>query len=643
MINIIAPLTTEIQQVLKKVWGYDRFRPLQEEIINAVMEGNDVLAILPTGGGKSVCFQVPALVMEGICIVVSPLIALMKDQVEQLKKRGISASAVYSGMSRREIDIVLDNCVYGGVKFLYVSPERLQTEILKERVKKMQVSLLAVDEAHCISQWGYDFRPPYLEIADFRELIPTAKLIALTASATPKVQKDIQEKLKFQRSKVFQRSFARPNLSYSVRFEEHKEGKLMEILAKVPGSAIVYVRSRKRTQLLANYLIRSGIVADYYHAGLSNEVRNRKQEDWVQDKLRVIVATNAFGMGIDKANVRTVIHMDLPDTLEAYYQEAGRAGRDDRKAFAVMLYHKKDVEELRERILQAYPSVDVLRRVYQSLANYYKIAVGSSQLASYDFVLDDFIETFGFNRNEVYYSIKKLSEEGLIQLNESFFQPSRVHITVDHQKLYEFQLFNETYDSFIKALLRIYGGEMFSTYSSISERQLSLFLKIPIYEVKQKLKYLEQIGIISYDQQKDKPQLTFITPRFETSRLPLDIRKINGRKHQDIEKSEAVIAYVEQKNRCRTQLLSEYFGELKADKCGVCDFCVEEKRRGEFVDEESLRISILEMVKQQPLLPEELTGKLENFSQEVVIESIRKLLDGEELYYDKGGRLDLIK
>jgi ATP-dependent DNA helicase RecQ len=373
------------QQILKQYWHYDAFRPLQEEIINSIMDGKDTLALLPTGGGKSVCFQVPALMLEGICIVVSPLIALMKDQVEQLKRRGINATAIYSGMSKREIDITLDNCIYSDIKFLYVSPERLKTELFIERARKMKISLLAIDEAHCVSQWGYDFRPPYLQIADFKEEVNIQRTIALTATATKEVKEDIVLKLDLKDCQKFQKSFVRENLSYSAFQLENKQAKLIEILTNVQGSSVVYVRSRKRTQKVAELLTQNGIAASFYHAGLSGTIRDERQAAWIENKTRVIVATNAFGMGIDKPDVRTVVHLDLPDTLEAYYQEAGRAGRDEKKAYAVALYHLQDKEELTDRVERSVVTKDELKRTYQALANYYKLAIGSQAFSSYDF------------------------------------------------------------------------------------------------------------------------------------------------------------------------------------------------------------------------------------------------------------------
>jgi ATP-dependent DNA helicase RecQ len=634
----------EIRKILKKVWGYDAFRPLQEEIVTAVLEGKDVLALMPTGGGKSICFQVPALAREGICIVVTPLIALMKDQVEQLKRRGIPAVAIYSGMSRREIDVALDNCVYGNIKFLYVSPERLKTDLMLERVKRMRVGLLAIDEAHCISQWGYDFRPPYLEIAEFRKMIPEVNVIALTATATPEVKLDIQDKLDFKDGrKVFQKSFSRANLSYSVRTTDQKEAKLLDILTKVPGTAIVYVRSRKRTELLAHLLSSQGISADYYHAGLSTEERAGRQEQWINNKIRVIVATNAFGMGIDKPDVRLVVHVDLPDTLEAYYQEAGRAGRDEKKAFAVALLDENDGPGLLFKIKKSYPAIDKLKRVYQSLANFNKIAVGSSMLASYDFDLEQFANTYNLSKADVYYSLKILEEEGLVQLNEGFYQPSKVRFTVNNQQLYEFQIMNEKYEPIIKALLRTYGGELFSDFCQFEEKQLAKVTGMPLSEVRFKLQALDKQEVLSYLPQKTKPQVTFITPRFDASRLPLDKEKLERRKSRDLDKAQAVIDYVQENDRCRTLMLLEYFGEISDKSCGVCDVCIENKKDVKVTAKELYRIKVLKQLASKAVEPEMLYQLINARNEDDLTLILKDMLDSQELTYDEKGRLKIKK
>ncbi|WP_310590311.1 ATP-dependent DNA helicase RecQ [Dyadobacter sp. NIV53] len=529
---------SDIHAVLKQYWGYDQFRPFQEEAIRTVLNGLDTLVLLPTGGGKSICFQVPVMAMNGVCIVVTPLIALMKDQVEQLKKRGISAAAIHSGMNRHEIDITLDNCIHGTTKFLYVSPERLRTDIMIERTKRMTICLLAVDEAHCISSWGYDFRPSYLLISDYRDLLPGVPVIALTATATEEVRADILDKLKMKSARVFKQSFARANLSYSAFMEENKERKLIQILKNVPGTAIVYVRTRKRTKELADSLSRQGIPAQSYHAGLPFRDRTERQMAWIKNQVRVIVATNAFGMGIDKPDVRAVIHFDLPESLEAYYQEAGRAGRDEKKAYAVALFNKIDLEELAESVERKYPSAEIVKRVYQALANYYKIPVGGAEFESFSFDIQDFAGIFGLPVSETHYALKLLEEEGFIQLSENFNDTSKIHFIVDNRQLYDFQIRYGEFDSFIKMLLRLYGGELFTEYVRISESEIAQIYFAPLQEINKKLVFLKERDVIDYEPKRDKPQLTFLTPRYDASLLPLNVYEIEKRRKQTGRKQE---------------------------------------------------------------------------------------------------------
>nr|WP_240543845.1 ATP-dependent DNA helicase RecQ [Spirosoma foliorum] len=616
---------------------------MQEDVVNTVLDRQDSLVLMPTGGGKSICFQVPTLAMKGVCIVVTPLIALMKDQVEQLRKRGIPAAAIYSGMHYREIDTTLDNCIYGNTKFLYVSPERLRTEIVIERVKQMTVCLLAVDEAHCISAWGYDFRPPYLQIAEFRELIPDTPIIALTASATPDVQKDIVEKLALKDPAIFRQTFARPNLSYSAVLEENKDARLLRALQNVPGCGIVYVRSRRQTQKVAQWLNRQDISADFYHAGLTTQQRAEKQDAWIQNQTRVMVATNAFGMGIDKPDVRIVIHLDVPDSLEAYYQEAGRAGRDGQKAYALMLYTPDDLESLRFRTEQLYQPLEMLRRVYQALANYTAVPVGGGEFASYDFDLGAFSATFSLPPQETHYALKQLQLEGFIQLNENYFHPSRLTIVLDNRQLYEFQVLHSRFDSFLKLLLRVYGGELFTDFITISESTLARSFMINQSEIEQLLTQLHERNVVIYEKQKDKPQLTFLTPRFDAPSLPVNIQELNRRKELAMRKVQAAILYTEHQTQCRTRLLQAYFGEKPGDACGICDNCLKKKKSAE-----TATAAVREQVRDYVALangpgvsPKQLAHHFAQTDADSLAQIVKLMLAEEEIRYNKNGNLTL--
>ncbi len=629
--------------ILKKYWHHNQFRPLQEEIILAALTGRDVLALLPTGGGKSVCFQVPALIRDGLCIVITPLIALMKDQVEQLKNREIQAIAVHAGMSKQQIDILLNNCLYGPIKFLYVSPERLHTELFRERVKQMNVGLIAVDEAHCISQWGYDFRPSYLQIASLRALKPGVPVIALTATATVEVKADIQEKLELKKPAVFQQSFARDNISFVVRKTENKERKVLEILQKVPGPAIIYVRSRKATQEVSQWLTKKKISASFYHAGLDFEERAKRQDNWIQNKSRVMVATNAFGMGIDKPDVRVVIHLDLPENIESYYQEAGRAGRDGLRSFAVMIYQDADVLNLQLKVEQAQPSPEFLRKVYQALCNYYQLAVGSSEGQSYDFDLQDFSERFGFHAAEVYPALKKLEEEGPIQFNESFYSPSTLHLLLDKGRLYEFQVANARFDPIVKMLLRLYGGELLSGFVKIAEPSLGRGLKIPTTEVVKTLQHLHDLQVLLYQPAKDKPQVTFVLPRQDADRLPLNVKRLENRKKLIFDKMKAMIALVTTSQRCRMQIIQDYFGEVTYKPCGICDVCIEHRKNENLHEVKDLRDEVLNVLKEKALTVEQLEELIAPRDQEVFIDVVREMVDEGLLVYDAVWKLGLKK
>jgi ATP-dependent DNA helicase RecQ len=626
--------------ILHKYWKHTSFRPLQEEIITSVLAGHDTLALLPTGGGKSVCFQVPAMLLNGLCIVVSPLIALMKDQVENLKRKGILAVAVHSGMSRSEIDIHLNNCVFGNTKFLYISPERLQTELFQARVKQMKVALLAIDEAHCISQWGYDFRPPYLKIAELRKVIGDVPVIALTATATPIVADDITSKLEFRKgSETFQQTFARDNLSFVIRETENKNRKLLEILQKVKGSSIVYVRSRKATQEFAEFLTKNGISATYYHAGLTFEQRTSHQDEWIKDKVRVVVATNAFGMGIDKPNVRVVVHLDIPENLESYYQEAGRAGRDGKHSYAVIIFHHADVSSLITKIQQSHPSAEYLGKVYQALANYFQLAYGSAEGESFDFELHQFSDRFKFNMHEVYSALKKLEEEGLIQFNESFYSPSQLYFLADNAELYQFQIANERFDPVIKMLLRLYGGQLSNEFTKISESYLATALHIPVREVVELLKHLHELKLINYNPAKDKPQLTFVLARQDAEQLPLNLKRLAERRELAESKMNSIINYVTSTHRCRMQLIQDYFGEETFIHCGKCDVCIAERKKVNVVEIKELHEEIVKILKEKTFSVEELEERIAPKDSEMFIDVVREMVDQGVIEYDATWKL----
>ncbi len=626
--------------ILKKYWNHSQFRTLQPEIIDSILKCHDTLALLPTGGGKSICFQVPGLQLEGLCIVISPLIALMKDQVENLKNKGIHAVAVHSAMSRQEIDIHLNNCIHGDVKFLYLSPERLHTEIFIARVKQMNVTLIAVDEAHCISQWGYDFRPSYLEIVKLRELLPDVQIIALTASATPQVKDDIVDKLAFKKGyNIFQKTFARENLSFVVRKTENKDRKLMEVLQKVQGPVIIYSRSRKGTHELAEALEKKGISSIYYHAGLTFEQRTDHQEQWINNKKRVMVATNAFGMGIDKPDVRIVAHLDLPENLESYYQEAGRAGRDGKQAYAVVIYHDSDVTNLQTKTKQSQPSIIVLKKTYQALANYFQLALGSGEGESFDFDLYNFCDRFGLQPAITNSALRKLEEEGLIEFNESFYSPSVIHISIDKGRIYEFQVANEQFDPLIKMLFRLYGGQLFSDFTKISEAYLAKGLKIKTSELIKSLKHLNELKIIDYKAAKEKPQITFILPRQDAEKLPVDVKRLEERKVLIESKMKAMSNFVTSTHRCRMQLIQEYFGEETFQTCGKCDVCIEQKKKESSTQTKSLRDEILTLVKSKLYTIDQLEKRIAPTDTEMFIDIIREMVDEGELEYDKVWRL----
>ena len=566
-----------LKEILQQYWGYDAFRPLQEDIINAVLEGKDTLALLPTGGGKSICFQVPALAKDGLCLVISPLIALMKDQVQNLKNKGIPALSVYSGMSFLEVKKTLQNAAHGNYKFLYVSPERLETNLFLEYLPAMNINLIAVDEAHCISQWGYDFRPPYTRIAKLREYLPSVSILALTASATATVQDDICEKLVFSKNQQrFQQSFERANLSYSIFNAASKQNKLLEILNNVKGSAIVYCKSRRHTKDVADLLLMNKINASYYHAGLGNEERNKRQEDWINNNTRVMACTNAFGMGIDKPNVRVVVHYDVPDCLENYYQEAGRAGRDGKRAYAVLLYNDRELQDLQLQSSIRYPEKEEIKTVYTAVMNYLQVAAGSGESVSYDFDLATFAAAFKINILTATYAIKTLEQENILTLNEVFFKPSTIVFICEKNELNEFEQQHPQLELVIKGLLRSYEG-IFDFATAIYETQLANFIHKKLPDVLQQLQVLHQSRIIDYSSRKDKPQLTLLQNRMYADSFMINLSDYAQRKINFEKRVKAIAVYVQQIIQCRSRIIAAYFNDINVKACGICDNCIRQQ------------------------------------------------------------------
>jgi ATP-dependent DNA helicase RecQ len=628
-------------EILNQYWGFKSFRPLQEEIISSVLEGKDSLALMPTGGGKSLCYQIPGLTKQGLCLVISPLIALMKDQIQQLRRKNITAFAIYSGMSRKEVINTLKVAGDSNCKFLYVSPERLETNLFKEYLPGLNINLVAVDEAHCISQWGYDFRPSYLRIAALRQELAGIPILALTASATLEVQDDICEKLEFKEKNIFRQSFERPNLSYSVFSVDSKINKIIEILKNVPGSSIVYCKTRKRTKEISELLQMQNITSNYYHAGLTSEDRIIRQDEWINNKSRVIICTNAFGMGIDKPDVRTVIHADMPDCLENYYQEAGRAGRDGSRSYAVLLQDESDLHELEQLPTERFPLLEEIRNVYQSIANYLQIPTGEGAGNYYDFDISDFLRKFKLNSNTVVYGLKALEQEGWLAFNEVVFRQSTVRFTTDKDYLYEFERSNPTLEEVIKSLLRVYEG-IFDYPATISETVLSGLLRIPAEEIKKQLLQLDQAGIIDYEQQKEGPQLLILRARIKKEDLQINMRSYELRKEKFSRRCRKMIAYAREKRICRSQFIGKYFGDIALKPCGVCDNCLRMKAVSLSKEEfESLNHRILNTVKYEPLHTRDLLVKLSGIKKEKAWKVLEFLQSENKIDVDDKGWVKL--
>ncbi len=612
-------MNNQLENLLFQYWGHKNFRSLQKDIIESVIAKRDTLALLPTGGGKSICFQIPGLALPGITLVISPLIALIKDQVETLNNKGIKAVSIVSGMSHREIDITLDNCIYSDIKFLFISPERIANELFQERVKKMKVNLIAVDEAHCISQWGYDFRPSYLNIVQLRELLPAVKIIALTASATPEVQLDIVEKLQFHNEAIFKKSFERKNLEYLILEEDSKYNRTLSILNKTPGTAVVYVRNRKQTKEISDWLNVNQISADYYHAGLDANLRSEKQDLWMNGTTRVMVSTNAFGMGIDKADVRVVIHFDLPDSLEAYYQEAGRAGRDEKRSFAILLFTEMDISELKRKYLSEYPTLMEIKQVYDLIMNHFQLAYGAGINQQFEFDIDEFIKKTNFSVIKLSHSFNFLQREKYFILSDNLFQPSKINIRISQTELLHFQENHPKFEPLLKIILRSYSG-LFENYIPIHENDLAKRVGLNTSELIQMLLQLVDYQIIDYVPKSSKPSIQFITNRLPQSNLYIDPTYYQSRLANVTNKINSMIDFIKKKT-CRSIQLRQYFGEDNAEKCGHCDVCRAELAN--FKKENALFERISMILKNEPLYLPALLSKIKDLPEKLVLESIQ--------------------
>ena len=624
------------QEILKQYWGYDSFRDLQEEIITSIGEGKDTLGLMPTGGGKSITFQVPALAQEGICIVITPLIALMKDQVQNLRKREIKALAIYSGMTRQEILTALENCIFGNYKFLYISPERLDTEIFRTKLRSMKVSMITVDESHCISQWGYDFRPAYLKIAEIRELLPEVPVLALTATATPEVVTDIQARLKFREGNVFRMSFERKNLAYIVRKTDNKTKELLYILQRISGSAIIYVRNRRRTKEITELLMNEGITADFYHAGLDNAVKDLRQKRWQSGEVRVMVATNAFGMGIDKPDVRIVLHLDLPDSPEAYFQEAGRAGRDGEKAYAVILYSKSDKTTLHKRVVDTFPDKEYILNVYEHLQYYYQMAMGDGFQCIREFNLEEFCRKFKYFPVPVDSALKILTQAGYLEYTDEQDNSSRILFTIRRDELYKLREMGKEAEALIQSILRSYTG-VFTDYAYISEESLAVRTGLTRQQIYNILVTLTKRRIVDYIPRKKTPYIIYTRERLELHFLHIPPSVYEERKARYEARIKAMEEYVTTENICRSRMLLRYFGEKNEHNCGQCDVCLSKRATDNLSEEsyEEVKRQILDLLSHSPLTPAETADQIKA-EKEDIGQVIRYLLDEGELKMQDG-------
>ena len=624
------------QEILKQYWGYDSFRDLQEEIITSIGEGKDTLGLMPTGGGKSITFQVPALAQEGICIVITPLIALMKDQVQNLRKREIKALAIYSGMTRQEILTALENCIFGNYKFLYISPERLDTEIFSTKLRSMKVSMITVDESHCISQWGYDFRPAYLKIAEIRELLPEVPVLALTATATPEVVTDIQARLKFREGNVFRMSFERKNLAYIVRKTDNKTKEIPYILQRISGSAIIYVRNRRRTKEITELLMNEGITADFYHAGLDNAVKDLRQKRWQSGEVRVMVATNAFGMGIDKPDVRIVLHLDLPDSPEAYFQEAGRAGRDGEKAYAVILYSKSDKTTLHKRVVDTFPDKEYILNVYEHLQYYYQMAMGDGFQCIREFNLEEFCRKFKYFPVPVDSALKILTQAGYLEYTDEQDNSSRILFTIRRDELYKLREMGKEAEALIQSILRSYTG-VFTDYAYISEESLAIRTGLTRQQIYNILVTLTKRRIVDYIPRKKTPYIIYTRERLELRFLHIPPSVYEERKARYEARIKAMEEYVTTENICRSRMLLRYFGEKNEHNCGQCDVCLSKRATDNLSEKsyEEVKRQILNLLSHSPLTPAETADQIKA-EKEDIGQVIRYLLDEGELKMQDG-------